>query len=777
MMLSNKLVKKIPLTVLFLIFVAGLAYRIINLEINLPGLYSDELYFLLSAYAQLHHIGYLTVSGYNPIDFVFYTINGYIPSIMVFHTNPFSARFPVALYGSLMVFPIYLLTIELLGNKKIALISALFWAISPSAVVTSRVGYGVEIFPLFIFLFAIYFWIKFLNSHQLKYLALSSPFISIVLIFSTIRIWALIPLTGSIVYTIFPKIRSEIILRKRKEPNYLDYICAFFIALASVWIGLLYAPIIFSYFGYSGILGVPKGFLLVSIRFPYSVMDFFLRIVYALTPWKTFWFGEFTSTGLYYGAPIYVPFMVIFLLPFFYASVFGIPVFYRKNKKIMHVYYLLIGLMLFGLVQPVFNISNSYYGFEPSEGIFALPFYSILTAFSFYVFLDWSFKTLRTNKIKNTGDTIKNFILVKKNRSRRAIAAILLTAVLLFAGVNITSFSNDLFASSNVYYQDNNTTSLNYIFYGWDHVTDYLVSNHLYSETLYYTPGKGEPSYNLTTPDNFNFWFYKMNFPLYWLYTYSDGKITRIYPLYPGSLPPVPKNSSIILSQNASYSQLLSANGITNTVLYTVYRADGRPAIEVIQVNDSINASEKKMMIASNVFYDTNISRFEEFNVSLLSELSSQVSVSVKFSLEYGTLKPSQGYNLVNSETPTFSLGIWPQNRFVHGADNDSFIPIGALYSNFGNYSAPNTWQRLYGSNPLAYNTTYFLTMTFYNDTAYLYVNDTIVGTYQINYPLYPLSPTIVYVDYNINATIYNVGIWSKALNAGEIGYIYYNKL
>ena len=466
MILSNKLVKKIPLAVLLLIFTIGFAYRIVNLGINLPGLYNDELYFLLSAYAQLYHIGYLTVSGYNIIDFAFYTINGYIPSIMLFHANPFSARFPVALYGSFMVFPIYLLANELLRNKKIAFISALFWAISPSAVVTSRVGYGVEIFPLFIFLFAIYSWIKFLSSYQLKYLALSLPFISIILIFSSIRTWALIPLSASILYITFPRIRSKIIMRKHKDINYIDYIIAFFIAIAVIWIGLLYAPIVFSHFGYSGILGVPPGFLLVSKRFPFSLLDFFLRIGYALTPGKIFWFDEFTSTGLNYGSPVFVPSLMVFLIPFFYASVFGIPFFYRKNKKIMHAYYLLIGLMLFGLIQPVFNITNPYFNFEPSEGIFALPFYCMLTSFFFYIFLDWSLKLLGKNKIKKAGITNRYFSL-KKISNRRVIAVIMLVAVLLFADVNIASFTSDLFVSSNVYYQDNNTTNLNYIFYGW----------------------------------------------------------------------------------------------------------------------------------------------------------------------------------------------------------------------------------------------------------------------------------------------------------------------
>ena len=774
MTLRNKSVKKMTFIGLLLAFFIAFVYRVYNLGTNLPGLYNDELYFLLSAYAQLYHIGYLSVPGYNLSNFVFYTISGYIPSIFVFHTNPLSARFPVAFYGSLMVFPIYLVAYDLFKNEKVAFISSFLWAISPSAVVTSRVGYGVEIFPLFLFLFFIYFWIKFLRYHRWKFLALSSIIFIVIFAFSSIEAWALIPTIGVVIYTILPEIRRKVFFRHHKNTTYVEYIIAFFIAIATIWMGLLYAPYIYSLLGRSGSLaGLSQGFLLVSRTFPYSVLDFFLRIGYALTPWKTFWLGEFSSTGLNYG-PVSVPFMIIFMAPFFYASVFGIPFIYRKNKRIMDTYYLLIGLMLFGLIQPVFNITNPYFNFEPSEGIFSLPFYCMLTAFSFYLFLDWSFKTLRTNKIKAADNAIKEFTFVKKKSSRRAIAAILLAAIILFAGVNIASFSSDLFVSSNEYYQDSNTSS-NYIFYGWNHVADYLVDNHLYNKTLYYTPGRGGTFYNLTSPNNFNFWFYHQNFPLYWLYTYSEGKITKLEPLYPGSVPPVPSNYSIVLSQNATYPQLLSANGINNKILYTVYRSDGEPAIEVIQVKNAINASEKKTILESNLFNDANVNKFVQFNISSLSGLSSQITVSVKFSIPYGSLKSGEGYNLISSVTPTFSLGVWPQNIFVRGSSNASFVPIGAIYSNFGNYSAPNTWQRLYDNVPLAYNTTYLLTMTFHNGSMYLYVNDTLVGTYLINYPLFPLTPPVFYIDYNINATIDNAGIWDIALNAGEIGFLNYS--
>ena len=768
--LPTRSINRETILVLFLIFFIGFIYRIVNLGTNLPGLYNDELYFLLSAYSQVHNIGYLTVSNQGFLGIIYNIINLYIPSILLFQANPFSARFPIAIYGSLMVIPIYLLGKELSGNKKIALLSSFFWTISPSAVVTSRVGYGVEIFPLFIFLFAIYFWIKYLNSYRTKYLILVLSLIFIVTIFSSTSVWDLIPLVGFILYTLFPRVRNKIILRKHRNISYIDYMLSFVLVIIAVWIGLLNSSVIFSHLGYSGISGIPVGFLLVSKEFPQSFIDFFLRYGYALSPWKTFWLGEFSSTGLYYGAPVFVPFMMTFLVPFFYFSIFGIPIFYRKNLKIMHAYYILVGGMLLSLLQPVFNITNPYYGFEPSEGIFALPFFSILTAFSFYFFLDWSYRTIKNREIYSSYNYHKNSALLKWNSNKRTIVAIFVASLLLFAGLNIASFSEDLFVSSNACYQDNNS-SINYMFYGWNHVTDYLIENHIYNETIYYTSGK-EGDYNLTNNNNLNYWFYHQNFPLYWLYTFSGGKIKKINLLYAGSLPPLPKNYSIVLSQNPRYTQLLSENGINNTILYTVYRTDGKPAIEVIQIKNEINASEKHSLLKYKLFYKTNITKFEEFYSPSLQNVSSQITISVKFSLKYGTLKSGERYNLINSTTPTFSLGFWPYTNF-HETGNGSFFPMGTIYSNFGNYSAPNTWQRTFDSVPIVYNTTYLLTVTFYNDSMYFYVNDTLQGIYLINYPLYPLSPPVFDVDSGINATIYYVGIWNKALNPGEIGYTF----
>ena len=344
------------------------------------------------------------------------------------------------------------------------------------------------------------------------------------------------------------------------------------------------------------------------------------------------------------------------------------------------------------------------------------------------------------------------------------------------AGIPVASLSSDLFISSNAYYQDNNN-SLNYMFYGWNHVTDYLVENHLYSDTLYYTPGKGGTFYNLTTNSNFNFWFYHQNFPLYWLYAYSSGLITKISPLYPGSIPPVSMESAIILSQNVSYTDLLSDHGINNTILYTVYRANGIPAIQVIHVDNMINNSELRNMIDSNVFYKTNESGYEIFNISQLKQLSQQFTASIRFSIPAGQLQTGREYNIMNNAAPTLEFGVWSQNIFIHPESASSFVPIGVIYTDFRNYSVPNTWFRLAGNIPLTNNTVYMMTMTIDNGLMSLYLNSSFIGPYTLDYLLFPLNSSVIYLDYNINATIIDDGIWNVAFNAGEIGYTNYNSI
>ena len=281
----------------------------------------------------------------------------------------------------------------------------------------------------------------------------------------------------------------------------------------------------------------------------------------------------------------------------------------------------------------------------------------------------------------------------------------------------------------------------------------------------------------MTNAANFNYWFYHQNFPLYWLYTYSGGKINSIHPLYSGSLPPVPRSKEIVLSQNASYTNLLSANGFNYSVLHTVYRADGLPAIEIIQISDSLNISQKMQVDQSLIFQKSNISHYDELNVSALQNLSNEMSVMVKFSFKNGLPEPGKGYNLIQSDTPTFSLAIWPPPIFFHGDSNASFVPVGAIYTDFGNYSRPYTWQRLYGHQMISAGVNYTLTMTFDKGTMLLYLNSTIIGEFVLHYPLYPPSSLVLLdsITGNTSAYISFASVWNTTLSPSEVGFLSYN--
>ncbi len=756
------------------IFLVALSLRVYDLSSDLPGLYNDELYISLSAYAQFHHISILTVPSYNLMDYIFYSINGYIPSILILGTNPFSARIPVALIGSLMVLPIYWLTNTFLNKRNIGLISSFVWAISPSSILTSRVGYGVELFPLFLFLFAIIFWVEFLKTHKLTYLISTTPFVACIVFFPAVRVWSLIPLLLFVIFSSLPYLyRRRMISDYTRYQSYV-YLSSFFLSLTIVWVGLYFAPLFSSVLGTGNLTaGVSTEELLPYKPFPQSLLYFLIRLAYALAPWKMFWLSEFTNVGLNYESPVFVPSMLTFTLPFVYSTIFLFPFEFRKNATYMRSFYWILSLMFFGLIQPILNITNPYNYFEPSEGIFSLPFYSILAAWSLYVFFKWVTKTLTSTRFSNISTyrttTSKIKIFISKSR---LLAVLVVAIVLIFAGVNVVSFNNDVYHTLPSYYEDNSTNSLNYMFYGWNHVTKYLLEKNLSDYPLYYTPGK-EGKNNLTNLSNFRYWYYHQNFPLYWMYFYSSGKINTLSPLYPGSIPPMPQKKAVILSQNISYPTLLSQYGFTYSIPYTVFRDDGVPAIEVICLNNLLSSKEASDLRSTNIFTVDNITGSPSYSVPSMQTLRNEVTVAMRFSLPSDSLTGSD-YSLLSTQSPALSFGIWPFFIFDKSAPNGTYVPWGAIYSNSGNFSTtPHSWQRLYGYTPLQYCTPYTIAMTFDNGSMTFYVNGSIMATYQLYYPLYPPGENLS-IDQNLNATVSWVGLWNISLNPAEIGYLTY---
>ncbi|HBB30507.1 MAG TPA: hypothetical protein DDZ80_32875 [Cyanobacteria bacterium UBA8803] len=92
-----------------------------------------------------------------------------IPFIKVFGLNEFSTRLPAALSGIFNVFILYCLVKELF-NKNIALMAALFLAVSPWHIILSRLAFNANLLPLF-FCLGLILFIKSLKKPNLLILS------------------------------------------------------------------------------------------------------------------------------------------------------------------------------------------------------------------------------------------------------------------------------------------------------------------------------------------------------------------------------------------------------------------------------------------------------------------------------------------------------------------------------------------------------------------------------------------------------------------------------
>lgn len=151
---------------LLLILLLATALRFFALGSNPPGLYWDEVSLGYNAYSILktgrdEHNRFLPIDtfkafgDYKPPGYIYATV----PSVAIFGLNNFAVRFPSALAGTLLVLVAYYLVIELFGNKKTALLSALLVSISPWSLQLSRVAFESNLATLFNAL-AILFFLK-----------------------------------------------------------------------------------------------------------------------------------------------------------------------------------------------------------------------------------------------------------------------------------------------------------------------------------------------------------------------------------------------------------------------------------------------------------------------------------------------------------------------------------------------------------------------------------------------------------------------------------------
>lgn len=149
-----KLLKNKFTLLLIAIFGLALLLRLVLLGSFPVGFHIDEASLGYNGYSMLltgkDEVGkllplYIDMFGdFRPSGYHFLTI---LP-IAIFGLTEFATRFPAALFGALSVFPIFFLAYVITQNKKVAIVSALFLAITPWNFVLSRAS-GEAIVAIF----------------------------------------------------------------------------------------------------------------------------------------------------------------------------------------------------------------------------------------------------------------------------------------------------------------------------------------------------------------------------------------------------------------------------------------------------------------------------------------------------------------------------------------------------------------------------------------------------------------------------------------------------
>lgn len=163
-------IKKYWLIILILILASILRFWRLD---SYPALNADEAAIGYNAYSLIQTgmdehgsrwpIHFQSFNDYKP-GLYFYIV---IPFVKILGLNEWAVRIPGAFLGVMSILAIYLLVYELFKNKKSAVLSAFFLAISPWHIHFSRGGWEVNT-ATFLILSGFYFFIKSLNASKFR---------------------------------------------------------------------------------------------------------------------------------------------------------------------------------------------------------------------------------------------------------------------------------------------------------------------------------------------------------------------------------------------------------------------------------------------------------------------------------------------------------------------------------------------------------------------------------------------------------------------------------
>ncbi|HWA52033.1 MAG TPA: glycosyltransferase family 39 protein [Patescibacteria group bacterium] len=161
---------------LVVIFLLGFLFRVIGISNHPAGFTPDEASFGYDAYSILK-TGKDQWGNTLPLVFKSFgddKLPAYvyltIPSVAVFGLNEFAVRLPNAILGTLAILVVYLLVEEIFKDKRLSLLSALLFAISPWSIMLSRGAFEANLTTFFLPL-GILFFLKSLKNR--RYLLLS----------------------------------------------------------------------------------------------------------------------------------------------------------------------------------------------------------------------------------------------------------------------------------------------------------------------------------------------------------------------------------------------------------------------------------------------------------------------------------------------------------------------------------------------------------------------------------------------------------------------------
>lgn len=148
--------------IICLIILLGALLRFVNLSNNPPSLNWDEVSFGYNAHSiietgkdefgKTYPLYFRSLDDYKLPVYTYMTVL----SEKIFGYNNFAVRFPSAFFGTLTIFLVYLLSLQLLKNKMISILSALLFAILPWHIQFSRMAAEATV-GLFFFVLGLLF--------------------------------------------------------------------------------------------------------------------------------------------------------------------------------------------------------------------------------------------------------------------------------------------------------------------------------------------------------------------------------------------------------------------------------------------------------------------------------------------------------------------------------------------------------------------------------------------------------------------------------------------